>query len=462
MAPARKNLYNAATVPRWLRGKTPNLICAFLALGVSIWENPGLVAREGQDTQEYVAVAHSMFDKAARQRPPVYPIYLRLCMTTDDWERTALIGQKLSVAFLAAVLVSLFRRLGLPAGWSVGGGLLCSISPATLGASDFILPEVGVVVGLAFLWKWVVDLEDKAGPRLVRAAAVAGSLSGSVALLKPVWAGGIVFVGAAWLLVGKRRPGVVRAVIAMVACHVAICVSWDAFLAMHFGQWTLSRTGTIAFNLSAIRAGLVDSGRGTKLYEYLETSGLLEDARRLKRDDFEGFTKIKDGIPLEAKADGGFARRIARECIWDYLRVNLARVPVFFMTRSALPDGAFPRMPWWLKGLYVRLYDDVVRVPTKKPDVPVLLVMLLVSGTVGMLTKETRVPIAIGASMIAYFGLVVPVLSYQDQNFMRFRAEIEAVMLAVAGGPVAYGAWRVWLVRSRSGPGVGRRGTPRA
>jgi hypothetical protein len=42
----------------------------------------------------------------------------------------------------------------------------------------------------------------------------------------------------------------------------------------------------------------------------------------------------------------------------------------------------------------------------------------------------------------------MPLLTYQDQNIMRMRVEIEAVMLAVAGGPLAYAALCLWRRRA--------------
>ena len=400
------------------------------------------------DTAEYVAVAHSLHDGAARDRPPVYPLYLRLCMLTGDWQRTAVAGQKVFIAMLAATLVSLFQRMGLTAGWSITGALLCSLSPLTVKYSDWILPELGVVVCLALLWKLVVDLTHKSGAQQFRLAVAAGLLSGVVVLLKPVWVGGIVFVGAAWLLAEKERRRMIPAVATMTVCHVVVCSAWVAFLSVNFGQHSVSRIGTMNFNVSAIRAGLVDSGRGTNLYDHLAANGLLEEARQLKWDDFEGFSRIKDAIPVDLRADTRFARQVARERLWDYIRVNLARVPTFFVTRGGGPDGGFPGMPSWLRRLYFRFYDNLVRVGSRKPGFPVFLVLLLISTSVGLRNEQLRSQTAVGASMIAYFVLVLSLMTYQDQNFMRMRVEIEAVMLAVAGGPLAHAALCFWRRRA--------------
>jgi hypothetical protein len=432
------NATMAFTVDGRLRQRTPHLICALLAVGFSFWENPRLVAREGPDTAQCVAVALSLHDDAARDRPPIYPFYLRLCMLTGDWKKAAVAGQKLSIAVLAAVLVSLLRRLGLRPGWSVAGALMCSISPSVLAASNLILPELGVAVCLAVLWKLVVDLQSKSGPQQVRAAAFAGLLSGAVVLLKPMWVGGVVFVGVAWLLAEKRRGQLMPAVAAMTACHFAVCGSWIAFLAVQFGQYSLSRTGTINFNLSAIRAGLVESGRGTDLYDHLAATGLLEEARQLKWSDFERFTRIKDAIPWEVRADSRFARQVARERLWDYVRINLARMPTFFITRGGDSGGGFPLMPSWLRRLYFRFFDNLVRVGDGKPGVPVLLILLLISTYFGLRKEQMRSQTAVGLSMIAYVALVLSLTTYQDQNFMRMRVEIEAVIMVVAGGPLAY------------------------
>jgi hypothetical protein len=433
---------------RWLRQKTPQLVCALLALGFSLWANPRLIAKEEADTAAYVAVAHNLHDGAARDRPPAYPLYLRLCMLTGDWQRTTVAGQKLFIAMLAATLVSLFQRMGLTAGWSITGALLCSLSPSTVKASDWILPELGVVVCLALLWKLVVDLTHKSGAQQFRLAVEAGLLSGVVVLLKPVWVGGIVFVGAAWLLAEKERRRMIPAVVAMTACHVVVCSVWVAFLSVHFGQYSISRTGTIAFNLSAIRAGLVESGRGTNLYEHLAATGLLDEARQLKWDDMERFRRIKNDIPWELRTDSRFARQVARERLWDYIRINLARVPTFFVTRDGGFDGGFPGMPSWLSRLYFRFYDNLVRVGSRKPGFPLLLVLLLISTSFGLRREQMRIQTAVGASMIAYFALVLPLMTYQDQLFPRMRVEIVAVMLAVAGGPLAHAALCFWRRRA--------------
>ncbi|HKD17575.1 MAG TPA: hypothetical protein VKG23_06870, partial [Thermoanaerobaculia bacterium] len=93
----------------------PSIAAAALVLAIGWWANPRFERLgEDDDTDDYVSIAHSFSDVEVRDRPPVYPLYLRFCLRVfgDRWERAAIAGQGAMLALIAAVVASVLRRVG--------------------------------------------------------------------------------------------------------------------------------------------------------------------------------------------------------------------------------------------------------------------------------------------------------------------------------------------------------------
>ena len=79
------------------RNKTLTLsitIFLFIVL-VGLWSNPSLESKVYPDTQTYVKLSKSIFDENPLNRPPVYPIFLKISSVFggDSWTENVFLLQ---------------------------------------------------------------------------------------------------------------------------------------------------------------------------------------------------------------------------------------------------------------------------------------------------------------------------------------------------------------------------------
>ncbi len=426
-----------------MRRLLPCFAAAALVLGIGVWANPGFDRLgEDDDTDDYVSIAHSFSDEEVRDRPPVYPLYLRLCMRFfgEHWERAAIAGQLAMLALTAALLAGALRRLTIPAWAAIVAAAACCVTPGMLFMSGIVLPEVCLAMTLMFAWCLGIRLADPDVParHLFRDALLCGAVSGIAALVKPVWTLGCLPLAAGVLLL-RRRDGrrAVAAAAAIVCVHAALVGAWQVFLFAKYGQVTPSRMGTAEINMAAMRYGMTADAAGTPLYDYLDRHGLLADARRLQWKDLGEFTRIKSAIPWEFRTDPEFERAILRKHGPQFVGLQLARMGRFFVVHPPPADRLkFRGLPGAARRLYVHAYNGVFRIDTSRARLPVIAFLLVLGFATCLAVRRARPAGIVTAAMIAYYAAIISLLTYQDALFIRMRIAIEPELLFLAAAPV--------------------------
>ena len=98
-------------------------------------------------------------------------------------------------------------------------------------------------------------------------------------------------------------------------------VSWNQYKKVYNPDLKFSIMEFIenGINMTAIRAGLVDSGKDTPLYNYLEQNDLIEEARKFKikfsytMDTQPNYLKFKSSLPWDI-ANDKFCIRNYKKC----------------------------------------------------------------------------------------------------------------------------------------------------
>ncbi len=464
----------------WSRDALSRALCVAAVWAMALWSNPSLRAVTGVDTQDYLDVARDLSSNAARDRPPAYPLFLRaaIAIGQERWPAFVVGAQMLLLGAIASILFGVLRAIPVPLPIAALSAIFCSVTPGLLRYSSSLLPELLLGFLITLSWSEAVRLaraDSGALCRTVWLAVGCGAVSGLAVLVKPVWILGIVPLAAGVFLM-RRRAGSGRAAavaIVMVFAAVLVIVPWQLFLLRRFGQTTISRVGAANVNLTALRAGLVEDGRGTPLYGYLASNGLLDDARRLRWEDFDEFTRIKVALPWEIRVDPGFQRRVLERDFAAYAWRQARRLPAFFSTHPPpLADGEFPGLPGFVRRLYVRVFDNLFRANLGPVRVPVLLILLIAGLAYGMTRSRLRPVLVTGALAVAYYAAIVAFLTYQDSHFIRMRIPLEPVLLTLFLVPFLdvlsrVGAARVSVVSGglrslAGGRPSGRASSPRA
>jgi 4-amino-4-deoxy-L-arabinose transferase-like glycosyltransferase len=291
----------------------PCLFSAVIVFAIGWWANPRF-ERLGydNDTEDYVSIAQNMSDVEVRDRPPVYPLLLRLCLWLfgDGWEHAIIVVQAAMLALTAAAVADVLRRMSVPPWAAVATASACCVTPGLLFMTGMVLPEVCLAMMLTLVWRATIllaDPQDQGARRFVRAALLCGAASGVATLVKPVWILGAAPLAVAVLLSQRRSASRALALAGIIVlAHLALVLPWQLFLIQKYGQYELSRTGTANINMAGIRNGLTLDAAGTPLYEFLATTGLLDRALRLTWDHFDEFAQLKEAIPWEYRTDTAF------------------------------------------------------------------------------------------------------------------------------------------------------------
>lgn len=394
--------------------------------------------RLAEDTESYALVAETFSSEAAQDRPPLYPLFLKLSGRPPGRYKNVVIMQVLLVSTVSFLLYRLARSASLTPIASGLVALLVTCSPAMVYYANHVLPETIMAVLISFLFYSTVRFDTRRLRAAWWNACLIGILSGLCALVKPVWVLGFVVLGLTIALsqdtVRVKKIGLFAAV---GLGRWMIVGLWATFLWFSFSYFGVSRVGTVNLNLIAIRAGFTEDASGTQLYNVLHETGLLGDALRCRWDKFTLFTKIKDRIPWKERIDPEFYRAAIRKNIATYAAIQGQRIPAFFASGFPRFNAEDIGIPDSVYRLYLQAYSRLYRFEIANQKIPVSLLILICGVVWARSRAEIRRQYIVGGALVAYFAVLITALSYQDGHFMRMRTECEPILLYLILLPIA-------------------------
>ncbi|MBK8024297.1 MAG: hypothetical protein IPK19_23415 [Chloroflexi bacterium] len=352
----------------WLERVRPHvwLILSLLVLTTFyVLSNPSLSGIREPDTIDYLQVAADPggeFELLAR-RSIVYPALFRLAILIagEHWDRVVIAIQIGLALLMAGALFGALRAVLIPAPIASAGVVFTMMAPGVTLGVNTLLPEL--MLGYFAVTAWAVSASIVTSSSPLRRGALfallAGAAAAAAALTKPIWLFGIIAVAGAILMLAQvsiRRRVLLAAVSG--AAFFATFAVWQGVMVLSAGQFAFSSTGTVNFNLAAIRWGLTDRAAGTRLYDFYEDEALLNAALALRWNDdlYRPFTALKDRTPWEYRSDPEFRNAIIAHALPEFVLHQLSRFGAFFSTRPPTPFAPDSPIPAFLQNAHTLIY----------------------------------------------------------------------------------------------------------
>jgi len=180
--------------------------------------------------------------------------------------------------------------------------------------------------------------------------------------------------------------------------------------------------------MASIRGGLVEIGKGTPLYQYLEDNQLIGSAIKCNGDDNDDFRKVYWAIPFNMKINKEFAKKIIENAPFKFIVLQLATWHTFFTKRMHHPnENSFPYMPDSIRYLYLGSYNNLYR-----PLLAPLLIFFILMG----INKKYRLLVITSLIVLIYFSFLHAMFSATPAHFIRYRVAVEYVLFFSALLPV--------------------------
>lgn len=262
-------------------------------------------------------------------------------------------------------------------------------------------------------------------------AVISGLCSGIALLLKPLWILGafvIVLVYVAFNINEFKKSLYIASLV--IISNLFVWSLWQCFLIVNFGQFRLSRVGSINFNMVTIRAGLTRYAENTPLYIYLEKNNLLKTAKELTWNDYDKFIEIKGKIPWDERADNEFYKKAFFSNPWPLLKVK-SKEWVYIFNRKPIiinVNSSFKCYPIIIQKIYYNFYKILFS--------NILICLLIISFLLWIYNLKFRFITLLSSMIILYYASIITLLSYQIHHYTRMRIGLEPIMFFVAFIPL--------------------------
>ena len=186
--------------------------------------------------------------------------------------------------------------------------------------------------------------------------------------------------------------------------------------------------------MTAIRAGLVDYGRGTPFYDSIVKEDLINQARQFNikmsytMDTQPNFMDFKNSFSWDIKNDKKFAIEILKTVPVKYFMASISNWHSFFTKRCFSPgDGSFPYMPEIIRYIYNVSYELLYR--------PLLAILLIFSFII-LWKKKFLTLLYSSGGLILYASLTIAILTPHGGEFPRYRVWVEYIIFFCALFPI--------------------------
>jgi hypothetical protein len=255
-----------------------------------------------------------------------------------------------------------------------------------------------------------------------------GLSSGLSVVTKPIALFVIFPVIFSILLTTKSSWTVAKSILLILIINFSFYQFWENYKKNNNPELKFELLDSIehGINMTALRAGMVDNGEGTPLYNYIVENGMLDEAKNFKikmsytMNTQENYLDFKNSIPWEIQNDKSFAIQIIKTAPLKIFLSSISNWHSFFTKRSFGPGNeSFPGMPNIMRRLYYSGYSLLYR--------PFLLFMLIFSFYILWVRKTLEI-LYPSVSLILFASLTVAVLTAHGGEFPRYRVWVEYLM----------------------------------
>jgi len=413
------------------------ILILLLVFFFSWWSNPSLEGRIYPDTYDYIHLAEDLSHPSNSLRPFLYPILIRGSMkiSPDNWIKMIVLMQMLFHVISILLIYRMLLKYSNSVLLSFIFSLAIGINPNLLYFTSAIVPTqlfgCFIVINL-FLFLSFWDNYKKTNNVWNKYFFIFGLFSSFTVALRSMYFFGIIPFVISMIILKMRKIYVIPPIIILILLHLSVYTIWNQYK-IGLGNNTTLKMGGASANMAAIRGGMVDYGKGTKLYKILEDKNLLYLARKCKNGDYtEEFHTIYKELTFQEKCDPEFSSQILKSHPFKIILIQLSNWHEFFNNRmfTPNPEKSFPIMHDYIRYLYVGSYNNLYR-----PFMPILLLIFIIL----MVTKRIYNPLSLtGCLLVLFFTLGVALLSLHPGLFIYYRTGIEYILFICVFSPVIY------------------------
>ncbi len=409
-----------------------SLVLFFIILIFSIWSKPNLIPNLSPDSYGYIRLAKDFQSDISEIRPFFFPLFIRMCLEINEanWQKLFLIIQLVMHATLATYIFSLFQKIPLKKGISFFLTLLIGLNPSLIYYSTYLLAESLFAILTTLLWIFTIEYIRNMDSNKINYTylVLIGLSSGLSIVTKPIALFIIFPIIFSILLTTKSSWIVVKSIFFILIINFSFYQFWENYKKKNNPELKFELLDSIehGINMTALRAGMVDYGKGTVLYNYIVENGMLDEAKNFKikmsytMNTQANYLDFKNSIPWEIQNDKSFAIQIIKTAPLKLFLFSISNWHSFFTKRSFGPgDESFPGMPNIMRKLYYSTYSLLYR--------PFLLFMITFSFYILWVRKSLDILYPSG-SLILYASLTVAVLTAHGGEFPRYRVWVEYIM----------------------------------
>ena len=408
----------------------------------SLWSHPSFIPKTSPDSWGYINLAKDFNHKISEIRPFFFPLLIKFCMSLSEmyWEQIFLIIQISFHALICILLFHLYVRLKIEKIISFLLTLIIGFNPSLVYYTTYLLADhlLAVLTFLAWFFTIIFIQKYNNNEKINIHLILIGIFSGLAIVTKPQSILGIIPFILAFIFVSNKSTKLIKPIIILLIINFSFHQLWEQYKSYNSTGTSFELLDFIEFpiNMTAIRGGLVDYGKGTDLYNLLEERELLETARNLKislsytMDDDPDYLQLYKSLKddWDIKNDKEFAKKILNHAPLELFIYSISNWHAFFTKRCFGPgEGSFPNMPKIIRYFYIVSYSLFYR--------PLLAILLLVSFAI-FWNKRLLALLFSSGGILLYASLSIAILSVHGGEFPRYRVWIEYIMLFCALFPI--------------------------
>ena len=403
-----------------------------IVLAFSIWSNPNLVPQISPDGYGYWELAKNFNSEVGLIRPFFFPFFIRICMiiSNEYWQQIFSLSQIILHSSLSTVLFFGFREFGIKKFIALLLSLLIGFNPSLIYYTNYLLADFLLAILTTLSWILGIKLLKNYKDQKLRNVdiIITGIIFGLAVVTKPISILMIFSLIISLAIINKLNLKLLKISSLLLLLNFSFHVSWNEYKNLYNPSLNFSVIEFIenGINMTAIRAGLVDSGKGTPLYNYLEQNDLIEEARKFKikmsytMDTQPNYMKFKSYLPWDLANDKYFAYEIIKNVPYEIFLASISNWHSFFTKRSFFPgNNSFPKMPDFVRFLYTYLYSILYR--------PFLLILLIISFYI-FWKKNLPEVFYYSLVLIIYASLITALFTPQGGEFPRYRVWLEYIL----------------------------------
>ena len=409
-------------------------ILIIFTISFTIWSNPSLKPHENGDTYGYINVAQNFSDPEANDlRSFGYPLLIKIAMLIDinNWKKIVIIIQIL----LHSISIVLINRGLLNVGYhkitSVIVSLIICIHPALLVYTNYLIAESFLGFLLVLFWYISVKILKGKNNGNYYEIIFLGLISSFCYMVKAVWILGFLTVFIPLLIFLKKKENIFYSLILITTFHFSLPLVWEFYKTEDDNKSQMKyQSMVVNINFAAIRLGLIESGKNTKLYNKIQESGYLDEAQKCNGNDNDDFRAVYHGINFKDRYDIDFTVKVLKNSFVPYTLGQLKNIYRFYSDRMHSPPAqeAFYPVPRSIIRFYISAFNGFYR--------PFLILFLIFGLFINLRKKSNRNIHILHYGILLYFSTVLTIFTIAPAHMIRMRVPLDFLLVIHSIAPI--------------------------